>query len=83
MSIFEQLVDQAMRSQPQLAPIRVVVEKELFHHDILRETIYRFQTINNSFRLPPSPFYVSNYGNLIIFELPFLFAIPGCYRRWT
>jgi predicted nucleotidyltransferase component of viral defense system len=37
MSIFEQLVDQAMRSQPQLAPLRVVVEKELLHHDILRE----------------------------------------------
>jgi predicted nucleotidyltransferase component of viral defense system len=36
-SIFEQLVDQAMRSQPQLAPLRVVVEKELLHHDILRE----------------------------------------------
>ncbi len=26
-----------MRSQPQLAPLRVVVEKELLHHDILRE----------------------------------------------
>ena len=37
MSIFEQLVDQAMRSQPQLAPLRVVIEKELLHHDILRE----------------------------------------------
>jgi predicted nucleotidyltransferase component of viral defense system len=37
MSIFEQLVDQAMRSQPQRAPLRVVVEKELLHHDIPRE----------------------------------------------
>jgi predicted nucleotidyltransferase component of viral defense system len=37
MNLFEQLVDQAMRSQPQLAPLRVVVEKELLHHDILRE----------------------------------------------
>jgi predicted nucleotidyltransferase component of viral defense system len=37
MSIFKQLVDQAMRSQPQLAPLRIVVEKELLHHDILRE----------------------------------------------
>ncbi len=35
--MFEQLVDQAMRSQQQLAPLRVVVEKELLHHDILRE----------------------------------------------
>jgi predicted nucleotidyltransferase component of viral defense system len=37
MNLFEQLVDQAIRSQPQLAPLRVVVEKELLHHDILRE----------------------------------------------
>ncbi len=37
MHIFEQLVYQAMRSQPQLAQLRVVVEKELVHHDILRE----------------------------------------------
>lgn len=37
MNLFEQLVDQAMRSQPQLAALRVVVEKELLHHDILRE----------------------------------------------
>jgi predicted nucleotidyltransferase component of viral defense system len=37
MNLFEQLVDQAMRSQPQLALLRAVVEKELLHHDILRE----------------------------------------------
>jgi len=37
MNLFERLVDQAMRSQPLLAPLRVVVEKELLHHDILRE----------------------------------------------
>lgn len=37
MNIFDQLVDQAMRSQPQLAQLRVVVEKELLHYDILRE----------------------------------------------
>lgn len=37
MNIFEQLVEQAMSSQPQLAPLRVAVEKELLHHDILRE----------------------------------------------
>jgi len=36
-SIFEQLVEQAMYSQPELAQLRVVVEKELLHHDILRE----------------------------------------------
>ena len=37
MSLFDQLVQEAMSSQPQLAPLRVVVEKELLHHDILRE----------------------------------------------
>jgi predicted nucleotidyltransferase component of viral defense system len=37
MSLFNQLVDEAIRSLPQFAPLRVVVEKELLHHDILRE----------------------------------------------
>jgi len=37
MSLFDQLVDEALRSLPQFAPLRVVVEKELLHHDILRE----------------------------------------------
>lgn len=37
MSLFEKLVDEALRSLPQFAPLRVVVEKELLHHDILRE----------------------------------------------
>ncbi len=37
MSLFDQLVDVAMRNQDGLAPLRVVVEKELLHHDILRE----------------------------------------------
>ena len=37
MSLFDQLVDEALRSTPQFAPLRVVVEKELLHHDILRE----------------------------------------------
>ncbi len=37
MSLFDQLVDQAMRNQNDLAPLRMVVEKELLHHDILRE----------------------------------------------
>lgn len=37
MSLFDQLVDEAIRSLPQFAPLRVVVEKELLHHDILRE----------------------------------------------
>jgi predicted nucleotidyltransferase component of viral defense system len=37
MSLFDKLVDQALRSAPDLAPVRAVVEKELLHHDILRE----------------------------------------------
>jgi predicted nucleotidyltransferase component of viral defense system len=37
MSLFNRLVDEALREQPLLAPLRSVVEKELLHHDILRE----------------------------------------------
>ena len=37
MSLFDRLVDQALKNQSKLAPLRVVVEKELLHHDILRE----------------------------------------------
>jgi predicted nucleotidyltransferase component of viral defense system len=37
MSLFDQFVDEALRSLPQFAPLRAVVEKELLHHDILRE----------------------------------------------
>ncbi|MBW2690221.1 MAG: nucleotidyl transferase AbiEii/AbiGii toxin family protein [Deltaproteobacteria bacterium] len=37
MSLFDQFVNEALRSVPQFAPLRVVVEKELLHHDILRE----------------------------------------------
>lgn len=37
MSLFDQLVAEALRSRGDLAPLRPVVEKELLHHDILRE----------------------------------------------
>ncbi len=37
MSLFDQLVAQALRNQGELAPLQIVVEKELLHHDILRE----------------------------------------------
>lgn len=37
MSMFDQLVDEAIRNVPQFSPLRTVVEKELLHHDILRE----------------------------------------------
>ncbi len=36
-NLFDQLVDEAMRATPGLTSVRAVVEKELLHHDILRE----------------------------------------------
>jgi predicted nucleotidyltransferase component of viral defense system len=37
MSLFDRLTDEALRNLPGHAPLRTVVEKELLHHDILRE----------------------------------------------
>lgn len=37
MSLFDHLVDEALRSRADLTTLRPVVEKELLHHDILRE----------------------------------------------
>jgi predicted nucleotidyltransferase component of viral defense system len=36
-TLFDSLVDEALRSRPELSLLRPVVEKELLHHDILRE----------------------------------------------
>lgn len=36
MNLFDRLVDEALSKQPKLSPLRVAVEKELLHHDILR-----------------------------------------------
>ena len=36
MSLFDELVDEALNNKQELAPLRIVVEKELLHHDILR-----------------------------------------------
>lgn len=36
MSLFDALVDTALAQKRELAPLRMVVEKELLHHDILR-----------------------------------------------
>jgi len=36
-SLFDRLVSQAIGNQGDLSPLQVVVEKELLHHDILRE----------------------------------------------
>ncbi|MFA6008069.1 MAG: nucleotidyl transferase AbiEii/AbiGii toxin family protein [Candidatus Shapirobacteria bacterium] len=36
MSLFDALVDEAIRNSPELAVLRPVVEKELLHHDIMR-----------------------------------------------
>ena len=37
MSLFDTLVDSAIRNVPEAAALRPVVEKELLHHDIIRE----------------------------------------------
>jgi len=37
MALFDSLVDEALRSQGELSVLRPVVEKEILHHDILRE----------------------------------------------
>ena len=36
MNLFDQLVNEALENQPDLSSLRIVVEKELLHHDILR-----------------------------------------------
>jgi predicted nucleotidyltransferase component of viral defense system len=36
MTLFDNLVDAALSHQPTLSNLRIVVEKELLHHDILR-----------------------------------------------
>ena len=36
MTLFDQLVTEALKNQPNLSTLRIVVEKELLHHDILR-----------------------------------------------
>lgn len=40
MALFDALVDEAMRNQGDLTALRPVVEKEILHHDILRELSY-------------------------------------------
>lgn len=36
MNLFDRLVTEALKNQPHLSHLRIVVEKELLHHDILR-----------------------------------------------
>lgn len=36
MNLFAKLVDEALKNKPNLSSLRIVVEKELLHHDILR-----------------------------------------------
>jgi predicted nucleotidyltransferase component of viral defense system len=36
MNLFDALVNQALKNVPTLSPLRIVVEKELLHHDILK-----------------------------------------------
>lgn len=37
MNLFDQLINEALLNQSELSPLRAVVEKEVLHHDILRE----------------------------------------------
>ena len=37
MSLFDELVNEALKTNQALSPLRIVVEKEMLHHDILRE----------------------------------------------
>lgn len=37
MSLFDELVDEAIQNNTAFSPLRIVVEKELLHHDIMRE----------------------------------------------
>lgn len=37
MNLLDKLVSQALQGNPVLVPLRIVVEKELLHHDVLRE----------------------------------------------
>jgi len=36
MNLFDKTVEQALNNFPELSPLRIVVEKEMLHHDILR-----------------------------------------------
>lgn len=46
MNLFDQLVNEALRNQSNLSPLRIVVEKELLHHDILL-TLSKNQLLTN------------------------------------
>jgi predicted nucleotidyltransferase component of viral defense system len=37
MNLFDELVSEALKTNQALSPLRVVIEKEMLHHDILRE----------------------------------------------
>ncbi len=36
MNLFDKLVNEVLKNRRDLSPLRLVVEKELLHHDILR-----------------------------------------------
>ena len=44
MSLFDEIVDAALSNMQELAPLRIVVEKELLHHDDLVDD-YRRQLV--------------------------------------
>lgn len=49
MNLFDQLVTEALKNQPNLSPLRIVVEKELLHHDILRTLSHEHLLTNLTF----------------------------------
>lgn len=49
MNLFDRLVSDALKNQTKLSPLRVVVEKELLHHDILRVLSHSNLLLNLTF----------------------------------
>ena len=68
MSLFDRLVTVALKNQKELSPLRIVVEKELLHHDILRE-------MSNAGFLKRLTFFPTNF--LSTHSLSFAFAVAA------
>lgn len=49
MNLFDKLVTEALKNQPKLSSLRIVVEKELLHHDILRVLSHNNMLANLTF----------------------------------
>lgn len=66
MNLFDQLVSEALNNQPHLSPLRMVVEKELLHHDILR--IMNHSRLLNSLTLMGGTCLRTCYGGIRLSE---------------